>query len=129
MVRMVNQYGSAYKRVHYRDEVEELLSSGWRIVEEGPPPEQTSITEETKPESVTVEHINSAESQKKNLIFKGRYLSQWLQMANKQQMCEIFDYFGIPYSHKTLKSEMQVELRKYIREAKAEKRRQQNDGK
>jgi hypothetical protein len=126
---MTNEYGSAYKRVHTQEEVEDLLATGWRLVEEKPvlveePQKEVVVVEEQPVEAPKVSKTGGNE-----LIYKGRYLSQWVSIANKKEMREIFDYYGIPYAVKTSKSDMAVALRKYIREVKADKRREQNDGK
>ena len=124
---MTNEYGSAYKTVHTQEELEDLLASGWRLVEEKPievEEPQKDVVEEQPIEAPKVSKVGS-----NDLIYKGRYLSQWVSIANKKEMREIFDYYGIPYAVKTSKSDMAVALRKYIREIKADKRREQNDGK
>ncbi len=123
MVRMVNEYGSAYKTVRSREDMEDLLASGWTIVEE-----KVVTPEPTVPPDLTVTVVDTHAEMRNQLIYKNRYLTQWVQTGTKPQLRDIFDYFGIPYSHDMRKSDMQIALRKYIREAKAEKRRQQNDG-
>ena len=123
MVRMVNEYGSAYKTVHYREDVEELLAAGWKIAEE------TVATPAPAPIPEPIKVVDTHAEMRNKLIYKGKYLSQWLQIATKEQLREIFDYFGIVYSSNTKKSDMQIILRKYIREKKAEMRSEQNDGK
>ena len=122
-MRMVNEVGSAYKTVNDPETIEELLASGWRMAEE-------------KVEKATAVEVPAApvaaprivKGGKNQLMYKGRYLSQWAGIATKAELIAIFDYFGIAYSTKTSKSDMQKALRQYIREVKAEQRSEKHDG-
>ena len=120
-MRMVNEYGSAFKTVHTRDEMEELISSGWRVVEE---PVPAPVVEQTPP----VPAPKIVKGGRNQLMYKNKYLSQWVSIATKKELKEIFDHYGIAYAHNISKNDMVVRLRQYIREVKAEQRREKNDG-
>lgn len=123
---MTNEYRSAYKRVHSPEEAEELRANGWTIVEEQPvaaEKEEPAKTEEPPMKAPRV--VNGGKNQ---LMYKGKYLSHWVSVATRKELVEIFKHFGIPYAYKSSKSDMVTRLRQYIRDTKAEKRREENDG-
>lgn len=124
---MINEYGSAIKRAHSEEEVADLLSSGWKPYEK----KQEIPHEPTKEEvTETVPAPKIVERKENPLLYKGRYLTQWVSVATKKELKAIFDARGIEYDANTSKSDMVKRLRQYIREVKAEQREErQNDGK
>lgn len=118
---MTNEYRSAFKRVHSAEEAEELLASGWTVVAEKPTAEGGKIETETEPPMKPPRIVKGGRNQ---LMYKNKYLSQWERIATKKELKEIFDHFGIPYSHNIKKNDMIIRLRQYIREEKAEQRRE-----
>lgn len=124
-MRMVNQYGSAFKTVRYREDADTLLASGWRIVEEEPKKEEQKVVEETP----AVDAPRVVKTGANELMYKNRYLSQWANVGTRKELIEIFDHFGIERTPNTTKNDMVLRLRQYIREVKAEQRREKNDGK
>ena len=123
---MTNEYGSAYKRAHSEEEMMELAASGWRRVEELPKAEPVALVQPKEEPPVEAPRIVKRESNR--LTYKNRYLSQWAQTGTKDDLIKIFDYFGIPYAYKSSKNDMQKALRQYIRQVKAEKRSENDDG-
>ena len=123
---MTNEYGSAFKRAHSPEEIEELMASGWRAAEV----KQTAAEplHKATEESPAMEARRIVRGGKNELMYKGQYLSQWAGNASKKELVQIFDYFGIAYSTKTSKNDMQKALRQSIREVKAEQRREKHDG-
>lgn len=120
---MTNEYRSAYKRVHTAEQEAELRASGWVVVEE-PKEEKQEPKQEEKEEEVKAPRI--VKGGKNALMYKGKYLSQWVTIATKKELIAIFDYYGIPYAVKTSASDMRGRLREYIRQVKAEDKK--NDG-
>lgn len=123
---MVNEYGSAIKRAHSEEEVQDLLASGWKPYEPkkkaDPVPVQPVDTE-------TIEAPRIVERKKNPLMYEDRYLSDWAKNGTHAQLKKIFDDKGIEYSSRTSKSDMQKRLRQYVREVKAEQREdRQRDG-
>ena len=124
---MINEYGSAIKRAHSEEEIEDLLSSGWKPYT----PKQETLPEPIKEEVVeTLPAPKIVERRENPLMYKGKYLTQWVQIATKKELKTIFDARGIEYDSNTSKTDMVKRLRQYIREVKAEQREErQNDGK
>jgi hypothetical protein len=115
---MVNQYHSAYVDATSKEKELELLALGWTVVE--PKKEHPKKEEEKTPNQ-------KAMAQAKNgLIYKGKYLSQWVSVAKKAELIAIFDHFGIPYAKSMSVGELTTKLREFIREKKAEAKK--NDG-
>ncbi len=122
---MVNEYGSAIKRAHSEEEIADLLSSGWKpyTQKQETPPEPIK---EDVPATVPVPRI--VERKENPLLYKGKYLTHWAQIATKKELKAIFDARGIEYDTNTSKSDMVKRLRQYVREVKAEQREErQND--
>lgn len=124
---MINEYGSAIKRAHSEEEVADLLSSGWKPYEKKQEPAPEPIKEEVF-ETVPAPRI--VERRENPLMYRGKYLTQWVQIATKKELIAIFNARGIEYDANTSKTDMVKRLRQYIREVKAEQREErQNDGK
>lgn len=121
---MTNEYGSAFKTVRTREKMQELLANGWKVVEdEANPKEKKAAKEES-----TIEAPVVTKTGKNELMYDDRYLSQWAQVGTRKELIEIFDHFGIERTSSTTRNDLVIRLRQYIREVKAEQRREKNDG-
>ena len=119
---MTNEYRSAYKRVHNAEEVESLRASGWTVVEEQPTPDvQTETPQAEEPMKAPPRIVKGGKNQ---LMYRDKYLSQWVRIATKKELRDIFDHYGIPYAYNSSKNDMVIRLRQYIRETKEEQRRE-----
>lgn len=123
---MINEYGSAIKRAHSEEEIQDLLASGWKPYEpkkeSAPAPVQPAPTEPIAAPQIV-------ERKKNPLMYEDRYLSDWAKNGTHAQLKKIFDDKGIEYSSRTSKSDMQKRLRQYIREVKVQEREErQHDG-
>ena len=121
---MANEYGSAFKTVRNREEMQELLASGWKVVED----EANQKEKKTAKEESAIEAPVVTKTGKNELMYNDRYLSQWAQVGTRKELIEIFDYFGIERTSNTTRNDLVIRLRQYIREVKAEQRREKNDG-
>ena len=123
---MVNEYGSAIKRAHSEEEIQDLLVSGWKPYE----PKKQSAPAPVQPAPIeTIAAPCIVERKKNPLMYEDRYLSDWAKNGTHAQLKKIFDDKGIEYASRTSKSDMQKRLRQYIREVKAQEREErQNDG-
>ena len=121
---MVNEYGSAIKRAHSEEEIQDLLASGWKPYEQK---KQAAPVQPVLSESIAAPRI--VERKKNPLMYEDRYLSDWAKNGTHAQLRKIFDDKGIEYASRTSKSDMQKRLRQYIREVKAQEREErQYDG-
>lgn len=121
---MANEYGSAFKTVRSREEMQELLANGWKVVED----EAKTMEKKIVKEEAATEVPRVTKTGKSELVYKDRYLSQWAKVGTRKELIEIFDYFGIERAQNTTKNDLVIRLRQYIREVKAEQRREKNDG-
>ena len=122
---MINEYGSAIKRAHSEEEIQDLLASGWKPYQ---PKISQPIVEKQEEAAPAIEAPMIVERQKNPLMYEDRYLTDWAANATHAQLKKIFDDKGIEYASRTSKSDMQKRLRQYIREVKEEQRRERNDG-
>lgn len=117
MARMTNEYGSAFKTVYDPEVIEELKGSGWRVVEEAPQSPTPAVAKPAAKEAADPPKIKTEEDNP--LMFRGKYLTQWVRIGTKKDLMAIFDYYGIEYNTHTIKNDMVIRLRQHIREVKA----------
>lgn len=108
--------GNIFKTTNSADVIDRLLKAGWQEVKEVETvPVQEDTTEEKMPSpTVTTRNGNP-------LMYKGRYLTQWLQIGKVDELRMVLTHLGVPFERSTTKKELQQLLRDRIREIKERK--------
>lgn len=109
-MRLCNKYGTAYKTVTDPASIAHLLAAGWHEVT-SPTVAEAQPTPEEIP-AVTIK-------QKDPLKYKDRYLSWYVQSGSVKQLREVLRHCGVPFDKGTVKKDLSVLLREYIKQTKA----------
>ena len=108
-MRLCNEYGSVYKTVTDPASIRHLLDAGWHEVEDTPAIEQQTPSIEAP--QVTCVY-------REPLKYKGLYLSWYVQSGSVKQLREVLTYFGVSYSPRAVKKDLQTLLKKHIQQTK-----------
>ena len=119
---MINEYGSAVKRAHSEEEIQDLLASGWKPYEEKQPVCKAVKADPVEPMSAP----RVVERTENPLMYNDQYLSQLVNTASHAELRKIFTAKGIEFASRTSKSDMQKRLRQYIRETKTMLKEEKN---
>lgn len=116
--------GSIYQITNSKDTIQRLLRAGWQEVEE----EKTEPKCDPVPAEKPIAAPTLVIKKEKPLIYKGRYLSQWLQVGKVDELRAVLTHLGVPFERTTPKKELQRLLRDQIREIKERKDGNEDDG-
>ena len=116
-MRLRNECGSAYKTVTDKRSIEHLLAAGWHEV-----PEPVAVVEQATETVETAEAPKLVCEHGNSLMYKGRYLSQWVQVGKIKELRSALTYVGVKFDAKATKPELQQLLREYIKTVKADRK-------
>lgn len=108
--------GNIFKTTNCADTIDRLLRAGWQEVKEA---EVVPAQEDTTDEKMTAPTVTTRKGNP--LIYKGRYLTQWLQIGRVDELRTVLTHLGVPFERSAVKKELQQLLRDRIREIKERK--------
>lgn len=106
--------GCIYQTTDSDDVIQRLLEAGWEEVKE-------VVVEETTEAAIEIDAPSVVVRKRNPLMYKGRYLSQWLQIGKVDELRAVLSHLGVPFERSAVKKELQQLLRDRIREIKERK--------